>query len=151
DRYQAPEEKKPAQKTAAKTQSEPFKLPMDTLKALNARGTVAIGALTLAGMKMSAVKLTVDAKDGLVRLNPAQAKLYGGAERGNIVVDARGDVAKLSIEQNMSGVQVAPLFTDLFDTKRLSGAGAVNAVLAARGNDSDALMRSLDGRLDFQL
>jgi AsmA protein len=150
DRYQAPQDKKPAQK-AAKAQSEPFKLPMDTLKALNARGTVAIGTLTMAGMRMSAVKLTVDARDGLVRLNPAQAKLYGGAERGNIVVDARGDIARVSIEQRMSGVQVAPLFADLFDTRRLSGAGAVNAVLAARGNDSDALMRSLDGRLDFEL
>ena len=149
DRYLAPEEKKKSdQKDAI---AKPFELPVDQLKALNARGTLAVGVLTLAGIRMSAVKLTVDASKGLVRFNPAQAKLYSGAQSGNVVVDARGDVARLSIEEHMSGVQLAPLFKDLLDSKRLSGAGAVTAVLAGRGNTSDALLRSLDGRLDFEV
>ncbi|HKE44839.1 MAG TPA: AsmA family protein [Steroidobacteraceae bacterium] len=149
DRYQEPEQKKPAQKEGGV--SKPFELPVSELRTLNANGTVAIGSLTLSGMRMSAVKLTVDAKDGIVRLNPSQAKLYGGAHRGNVVIDARGDVAKLSIEEHMSGVQFAPLLTDLFNTKRLSGLGAATAVLAARGNDTDALLKTLDGRMDFEL
>ncbi len=147
DRYLAPEEKAAQKDTIAK----PFELPLEQLKALNGRGTLAVGALTLAGIRMSAVKLTVDANKGLVRFNPSQAKLYGGAHRGNVVVDARGDVARLSIEEHMSGVQLAPLFKDLLDSKRLSGAGAATAVLAGRGNTSDALLRSLDGRLDFEV
>ena len=120
DRYQEPEQKKPAEKADAK----PFELPVEALKSLNARGTLAVGQLTVAGIRMSAVKLTVDAKDGLVRLNPSQAKLYGGAHRGSVVLDARGDVARLSVEEHMNGVQLAPLFADLFDSKRLSGNGA---------------------------
>ena len=100
---------------------------------------------------MSAVKLTVDAKDGLVRLNPSQAKLYGGTHRGNVVLDARGEVARLSVEQHVNGVQFAPLFADLFDSKRLSGNGAASVTLTARGNNSDALLRSLDGNLDFDV
>ncbi len=147
DRYQEPEQKKPAQKADAK----PFELPVEQLKSLNARGTLAVGQLTIAGIRMSAVKLTVDAKDGLVRLNPSQAKLYGGAHRGNVVLDARGEVARLSVEEHMNGVQFAPLFADLFDSKRLSGTGAASAVLTARGNDSKALIHSLDGHLDFEV
>ena len=147
DRYQEPEQKKPAEKADAK----PFELPVEALKSLNARGTLAVGQLTVAGIRMSAVKLTVDAKDGLVRLNPSQAKLYGGAHRGSVVLDARGDVARLSVEEHMNGVQLAPLFADLFDSKRLSGNGVASAVLTARGNNSKALIHSLDGHLDFDV
>jgi AsmA protein len=147
DRYHEPEQKKSAEKADAK----PFELPVERLKSLNARGTLAVGQLTLAGIRMSAVKLTVDAKDGLVRLNPSQAKLYGGAHRGTVALDARGDVARLSVEEHMNGVQLAPLFRDLFDSKRLSGDGVASAVLTARGNNSDALIRSLDGHLDFEV
>jgi AsmA protein len=147
DRYQEPEQKKSAQKADA----EPFELPVKQLKSLNARGTLAVGQLTLAGIRMSAVKLAVDAKDGLVRLNPSQAKLYGGAHQGTVALDARGDVARLSVEEHMNGVQLAPLFRDLFDSKRLSGDGIASAVLTARGNNSDALIRSLDGHLDFEV
>jgi AsmA protein len=146
DRYLEPEEK--AEKKAAE---EPVELPVEGLEALNARGTLAIGALKLAGIKMSAVKVSLDAKDGLTRINPAQAKLYGGAYRGNVVLDSRGDVPKWSMEEKVSGVDVAGLFGDLFEIKRLSGKATANAVVAARGSSNDAMMRSLDGRVDFEV
>jgi AsmA protein len=57
----------------------------------------------------------------------------------------------MSFEEHMSGVDFAGLFGDLFDSKRLSGKGSANAVLAARGNTTDAMIRNLDGRLDFEL
>jgi AsmA protein len=146
DRYLEPEEK--AEKKAAE---EPVELPVKDLEALNARGTFAIGALKLAGIKMSAVKVSLDAKNGLTRINPAQAKLYGGAYRGNVVIDSRSDVPKWSMEEQVSGVDVAGLFGDLFDIKRLSGKATANAVVAARGSSSDDMMRSLDGRVDFEV
>jgi AsmA protein len=57
----------------------------------------------------------------------------------------------MSFEEHISGVDFAGLFGDLFDSKRLSGKGSANAVLAARGKSTDAMMRNLDGRLDFEL
>jgi AsmA protein len=144
DRYLGPEEKK-------KPEEKPTELPVKELEALNARGTLAVGSMTLAGIKMSAVKVTVDAKDGLLRVNPSQAKLYGGAHRGNFTLDTRGKVARMSLEEQVSGVDFAGLFGDLFDSKRLSGRGSANAVLAGRGNSSDAMIRSLDGRVDFKV
>lgn len=145
DRYQPPEEKD------AKPAAQPEELPFKDLEGLNVRGTLAVGTLTLAGVRMSAVKLTVDAQDGLVRINPSQAKLYGGAHRGSVTLDTRGAVARLSIEERLSGVDFAALLGDLFDSKRLSGRGGANAVLAARGSTMDAILSSLDGRLDFEV
>ncbi len=145
DRYLEPEEKekKPVEK--------PVELPVKDLETLNARGTLAVGALMLAGVKMSAVKVSLDAKDGLTRINPSQAKLYGGAHRGNFVLDGRGPVARLSMEEKLSGVDMAGLFGDLIDSKRLTGRANANAVLAARGNSDEAMLRSLDGRVDFEV
>jgi AsmA protein len=146
DRYLEPEEKE-----EKKTAEAPVELPVKDLEALNARGTLAIGALKLAGIKMSAVKVSLDAKDGLTRINPAQAKLYGGAYRGNVAIDSRSDVPKWSMEEKVSGVDVAGLFGDLLDIKRLTGKATANAVVAARGSSNEAMMRSLDGRVDFEV
>lgn len=148
DRYQAPEEGKKEAKEAAK---EPFELPVEQLKALDAKGTLRIGQLTLAGMKMSDVRFTVDAADGVVRLNPSEAKLYGGRHRGAITIDARGQVARLAMEEKMSGVDLAGLMGALVDSKRLSGKGNAEWALTARGNGSDALLKSADGRLNFDV
>lgn len=145
DRYQGPED------APEKPDAEPTELPVKELESLNAQGTLAVGKLTLAGIHMTAVKLTVDAKGGLVRVNPSQAKLYGGAHRGNFTLDTRGSVPRMSFEEHISGVDFAGLFGDLFDSKRLSGKGSANAVLAARGKSTDAMIRNLDGRLDFEL
>jgi AsmA protein len=145
DRYLEPEEEE------KKPDEEPVELPVKDLEALNARGTLAIGALTFAGIKMSAVKVSLDAKDGLTRINPSQAKLYGGAQRGTLVLDGRGSVPKMSLDQKLSGVDVAGLMGDLFDSKRLSGKATANAVLAARGKTDEAMIRTLDGRIDFDV
>lgn len=148
DRYQAPEEEQKDEKEAAK---EPFELPVERLKALDARGTLRIGQLTLAGLKMSDVRFTVDAADGLVRVNPSEAKLYGGRHQGAVTIDARGDTAKLAMEQKMSAVDLAGFMGELVDSKRLSGKGTANWNLIARGNNSKALLESLDGRLNFEV
>lgn len=148
DRYQAPEEHKKDAKAVAK---EPFELPVEELKALNAKGTLRVGQLTLAGLKMSDVRFTVDAANGLVRLNPSDAKLYGGRHRGAVTLDARGATARLAMEEKMSSVDLAGLMGALIDSKRMSGKGSAQWNLTARGNNSKALLDSLDGRLDFDV
>lgn len=55
------------------------------------------------------------------------------------------------MEEKMSGVDLAGLLGDLLDTKRLSGKATANAVLAARGNRKPEMLRTLDGRIDFDI
>lgn len=145
DRYQGPETEKGGQKT----DEEPFELPVDTIKSLNAKGNLSIGALTLAGMKLNSVKVNVDAADGLVRVNPSQAALYGGSHRGTVTIDARGPAARIALDEQLSGIDFAAFFGELFDSKRLTGRGNAKAVLAARGNTMDDILGSLDGRIEF--
>ena len=147
DRYSGPEEEN---KEQAKD-DKPVELPVEALRKLNARGKLRIGQLTLAGLNMSDVQVNVDATDGLVRVNPSQAKLYGGAHRGAIAIDARGEAAKLSVDETLSTIDFAPLFKELFESERVLGKGNVKAVLAGRGNDTSQIKNSLDGRIEFNV
>ncbi|HEU4530839.1 MAG TPA: AsmA family protein [Steroidobacteraceae bacterium] len=147
DRYSGPEEEK--KESAA--DDEPVELPVEALRKLNAQGKLRIGQLTVAGLKMSDVQVNVDAIDGLVRVNPSQAKLYGGAHRGSIALDARGDAARLSVDETLTSIDFASLFREMFESERVMGQGNLKAVLAGRGNDTNLIKNSLDGRIEFNV
>ncbi|NJO12631.1 MAG: AsmA family protein [Gammaproteobacteria bacterium] len=148
DRYLAPEAQAQA---GGEAKAEPFELPMDLLRELDAQGRIRIGQLTLSGIKMSDVLFSVDAGDGLVKLNPTQAKLYGGTHRGAFAIDARGGTARVTVDETLTAIDFAPLFADLMESQRLAGKGNARAVLSGSGNDSDKIMRTLDGRIEFNV
>ena len=83
-----------------------------------------VGEAIFSGMKFSRLRLALAARDGKVRLNPAEASMYGGTYRGDIGVDATSDVARVSLNEQVSGVDFAPLFKDLLGTSSSSQARA---------------------------
>lgn len=147
DRYLPP----PSAAPPAGKKSEPFELPVDALKPLKAKGQLAIGQVKIADLHLSNVKVGIDANDGVTRIAPAQAQLYGGQYSGEVSIDARPATPRLAIEQTMNGIDVAPLMNDFLQTRRLSGKGTVTAKLTASGRNSDALTRTLDGKVWMNL
>jgi AsmA protein len=147
DRYLPPASEQP--KTKGK--EPPTEIPVDMLRTLNARGQMSVGQAIFAGMTFSKLRLGVNARDGKVRLYPSEAAMYGGQYRGDIGIDATGKVARVTLDEHVSGVNFAPLFKDLFETQRFSGKGGANIKLAGEGKNSDDLMKTLDGTLDFNV
>jgi AsmA protein len=153
DRINADRYLPPAEGAAAKSQEHepPTQIPVDALRTLNARGQLEIGEAIFAGVKFSKLRVGVNARDGKVRFNPSEASMYGGQYRGDIGIDASGDVARVSLDEHVSGVDFAPLFKDLFETDRISGKGSMNLKLAGAGRTTDDLVKTLDGNLDFSV
>jgi AsmA protein len=147
DRYLPPASKQPK----AKGKEPPTEIPVDMLRTLNARGQMSVGQAIFAGMTFSKLRLGVNARDGKVRLYPSEAAMYGGQYRGDIGIDATGKVARVTLDEHVSGVNFAPLFKDLFETQRFSGKGSANIKLAGEGKNSDDLMKTLDGTVDFNV
>lgn len=145
DRYLAPEEPEDKSGSAA----APVEIPVETLRKLNARGTLNVGEAVLSGIKFTRLRLGLAARDGDVRLSPAEASVYGGQYRGDVAIAARNDAARITLDQRLTNVDFAPLFKDLFDTTRLSGKGSFTSKLTASGRDSAALLRTLGGAMDF--
>lgn len=149
DRYLPPPVEEPVQK---KTEKEPpTEIPVEALRNLNARGQLQVGEAIFAGIKFTKLRLGVNARDGKVRLNPSEASMYGGQYRGDIGIDATTQVARVTLDEHVSGIDFAPLFKDLFETNRLSGKGSANFKLAGAGRNTDDVMNTLTGNVDFNV
>lgn len=153
DRYLAPPaEDKEAVKQKQPTPAEagvPAGLPVEPLRALNLKGRLAIGQLTVANLNTSQVLLQVDAQNGLVRLDPLRADLYGGQTQGKVSIDVRGEEPRLQVDEKLSGIQAEPLLGDLMEKDLLSGTGEFSVNVTAQGTTPEALTRSLDGNAAF--
>ena len=154
ERYMAPAPPKAASPAkaapAAKPASPPVAIPVDLLRALNLRGNLRVAAARFAGVQFSGLHLGVDAAKGRVHLAPLEAGLYGGQYRGDITVDATG-VPRVSFNEQVSGVDFAPLARDWLETNKLSGHGNLSVKASATGKDSDALLRTLAGNLALKV
>jgi Uncharacterized protein involved in outer membrane biogenesis len=152
DRINADRYLPPSEKAAAKdAKAPPTEIPVDLLRKLNARGQLSIGEAIFAGMTFTKLRLGVNAREGKVRFFPSEASMYGGQYHGDVGIDATGKVARVTLDEHVSGVNFAPLFKDLFETQRVSGKGNANIKLAGEGRTSDDLMKTLDGTVDFNV
>ncbi|HEY4370177.1 MAG TPA: AsmA family protein [Steroidobacteraceae bacterium] len=149
DRYLAP----PAAGAPAKTEGKqpPTEIPVEALRNLNARGQLQVGEAIFSGIKFTKLRLGVNSRDGKLRLNPSEASMYGGTYRGDIGVDTTTDVARVSLDEHLSGIDFAPLFKDLFKTSRVSGRGNANIKVSGAGRNTDELVKTLDGNVNFSV
>ena len=148
DRYLPPPSEAPKQATA---EEPPAEIPVDMLRSLNARGQLQVAEAIFADIKFTKLRLGVNARDGKVRFHPSEASMYGGQYRGDIGIDATGKVARVSLDEHVSGIDFAPLFKDLFESDRVSGKGSANIKLTGSGRNTDDVMKTLDGTIDFKV
>jgi AsmA protein len=146
----------PAAKAAAESAGSAAK-PEDSAQAAaaskmpDADGTLSVGALHFSPLDFSNVRLTLGSKAGVVHLYPSLAQIDGGSYSGNITLDHRGATPLLSIDEHLSGVDMARLLAGTSYKGRLSGHGNVNVKATARGAALDSVMQSLNGHFDANL
>ncbi len=124
-------------------------LPVDTLRGLNLSGTLKLASLKAYNLRSTDIEFTVKAKNGLLRINPAGASMYGGQYRGDITLDARQDTPVLSLNEKVSGVQAGPLLKDLTGDDKLLGTADFQATLKGRGATPEQLRQTLNGTAGF--
>ncbi len=153
DRYLAPPAKEPAATPAPTTPGQAAAgaadLPMDTLRSLDVDGSLSIGKLKVSNMRMADITAAVRAKDGVIRVHPVGAKMYGGAYKGDIKLDARGEQPVISMDETLSDIDIGALTQDFLAKDLVSGAGNLRLKLSARGIDPEAVLRSLSGDVGF--
>lgn len=136
---------------AAETDDAPTPIPVEALRALNARGELRIGEAIFAGIRFTKLRLGVNGGGGKMRFHPIEASMYGGTYRGDIGIDATGDAARISLNEQVSNIDFAPLFKDFFETDRVSGKGNASVKLTGVGRTTDDVMRTLDGNVAFNV
>ncbi len=136
------------QKTVEAVAAPTTDFPLETLRKLNGKGELLIGKLIYSNLRLKNINLGVNARDGLIKLDPIAADLYQGKYNGTITLDARGKSAVLKQETQLSGVQIEPLLKDYTRSKesQLVGVANITAKVSSKGRNSLQLKNGLSGK-----
>ena len=114
DRYLSPDE------AGAKGDEKPVDLPAEKLKPLDANGTFRIGRLRVAGMDLTNVSLTLQAKDGLMHLAPLKAQVSREQNLADVVAaydhlaaNVDVDAGRIAVGGSSYGGYLAAILTSL--------------------------------------
>jgi AsmA protein len=149
DRYRPPPGAVPDPKSAAADKPAPKKA--DAEEPLNAAGVFTLGSVKAAGVELTNLSVTVDMKDNVTHLHPLEAQMYGGRYAGDLTYDARTATAALSMDEHLTGVDVAQLVANSHLKGRITGKASVNIKGTARGNEADAIEKTLNGHVDTSI
>lgn len=122
-------------------------IPADAIRGQDLDGQLNIGKLTIAGMSLEEVEARVRIVDDRLRLDPVNARLYGGSQNAVLEIDASESVPRVRIEERLEGVAIDGLFADLFAVDRLSGRADIDMQLEGRGRTVGELRPTLNGNM----
>jgi AsmA protein len=143
----------PKQTAGAKAQSkqaepeQPFDL--SALKDLNLEGSLRIGALKAANVKVAQLRVDVKAKSGILNVAPLSARLYQGSLDGKASVNAM--TKGFAANARLTGIEVAPLLKDAADLDLAEGKGNIAFDLTSKGDTVSGLKRGLNGKASIDL
>jgi len=126
-------------------------VPAELIRGLDVKGHLAAAALTVMDLSLTNLDASVTAADGVLKLEPLKANLYGGTYQGTITIDATGAKSRLSLDQQISAVQIGQLLSALVGTDRMAGAVSFNLAGTGVGNTEKELLKALTGNVTFNL
>jgi AsmA protein len=147
-RYMAPAGEEAAGGEAG---GETVEIPVELIRALNARGNLSIVSASLGKILFEKVTLGVNSADGKLRMHPISADFFDGGYRGDVRIDASGEVPSISVNENIVDVSLEPMMKAMYDVENVTGTVNGSFRLGGRGADMDAIRRDLDGNLSIEL
>jgi len=148
DRYLAPTDESG---DAATETGEDTELPIDTLRDLDLEGRLRINRLTMDNLSVQNLDARVKAANGLIRLDPTSADLYGGRYQGALSLDVTGEQPKTTFDQSVAAVQAGDMLAAMFEAKNVEGLLQANIRGSGSGRTSDQMIESLAGDLSLDL
>ena len=122
-------------------------LPMEFLRSLKLDGQLEVGTLVAQGLTINNVLLDMNAKNGLVSLDPIKMDLYEGSYAGVIKINAQGRKPEYTVRQKLSSFQIGLFLQDFMDDDKVSGNANLNMNLVTRGEWLSKLKSNLNGDL----
>jgi len=126
-------------------------LPVELIKTLNADAQINLNQLTIKKLDISDIQLAVIAKNGVVNLNKANAKLYGGSITNTATVDVRPVPLTIRFKHATQGVQITPILAQMAEFEDVTGAVFANANITTQTNRVSTLISHLNGQVDFDV
>ena len=149
DRYMAPADATGGDASAAA--GDEIEIPVDLIRSLKANGSLKIDRAYLSGMTFENVVVAIDSANSRLRMHPISAELFGGTYNGDVRINAASDTPSISVNERISGVQLAPLALSMFEQDNITGTIEGNFKLSGSGRNLAAIRRDLRGTMAFSL
>ena len=149
---QQPQQKKASLSIIPTAWGAPAKQP-SIITRMTGGGDVTIGTVLYDQLVLQNLRSHVTLNNGIIRLNPLTASLYGGQENGSIEVDMRQPQTMYNVNMRLQGVDSNKLLSSMSNVKdTLYGLLAANTQASfasvPSGND---IARTLNGHLSLNL
>lgn len=139
----------PPKPPGAPAQAADQPLDFSALKGLDVKGSVKIGSLQIAKVQAANVRLQIKAANGRFDIAPHSANLYDGTLNGSLSLDANGN--RVTLKQNLAGVNINPLMQDAVDKDLVEGRGNLALDLTTHGTSVTAMKKALAGSASVAL
>ncbi len=151
DRYLPPPSAQPPPgKSAGAEKPAGQKIDYTPLRRMILDGKAKIGNLTISKARIQDVLLQITAKDGIIKLDPMQLKMYQGTADGNVLLNVAGNAPKSDLNLKISGIQANPLLKDVLAKDFLEGNTNADIQLSMVGDQPDQIKKTLNGKGDLQ-
>lgn len=147
-RYMAPASEEGTGEAGA---AETVEIPVDMIRAFNVRGNFSIAKVNLGELLFENVTLGVNSKDGQLRMHPIAADFFDGGYRGDIRINAAGDVPSIAVDENIKDVNLEAMARAVLKVENITGMVNGTFKLGGRGADMNAIRRDLDGNMSLEL
>jgi AsmA protein len=110
-------------------------------------GELRVASLTVAQTALSQVYARINMANGVLNVNPLNANVYGGSTQGKVAIDLRSAAPRYTIDEQLSNIDM----TQLVKSGKLTGRANLTTHVSMQGADKAAMMRSLNGSLNFNI
>jgi AsmA protein len=110
--------------------NEPL-IPLDAVRALNANLRLDLNQAVVSGLTLQNLRLRLTAADGLVQLTDASLNAYQGTLQASGQLNGRGKTASINGQADITGLNLAPLLSDLQLDENMQLSGQLNLKASA--------------------
>ncbi len=153
DRYLAPKppkSEKPAAPPPGQQNFNSTEIPIKTLDAYNAQGSLAIGSLKLDGLQLADANMKIALAKGGPKSDEITAKLYGGTLQSHTVLTP-SNPPRVASKATVSNISVGPLLKDMIGKDWLTGTGDLSFDINSSGRTVADVRHALAGDVGFNL
>ncbi|MFY0656072.1 MAG: AsmA family protein [Neptunomonas phycophila] len=126
-------------------------IPVDALKPLNFGASLKMQSITYNKMPIGNVDVSIDARNGLIKLNRANLTMYSGSIATSGSLDVRKSPARLTVNKKINGLQLGEMLTALNGSAPITGALSTTAAVTANGVSVYDIINSLNGTANVGL
>jgi AsmA protein len=126
--------------------------PGGFIKKVTASGPITIGKIDYDQFTLTNVQANVNLANGLLKLDPVTATVFGGQETGTITADLGAPAAAFSVNVKLTNVDSNQLLSSTTSLKNvLSGALGGSANLQFVSKQNEDIAKTLNGKIQVQM